>query len=130
MAAFVRPASERTHRSRSSDGKLLRTYPDNHKTFPGFNFGFDTNSGKILQDGTYDAPDGINIGERTEGENGQRSGDHKPHGFFWALGKGIQAGCRVTGVSVMDFAPTVGAVLDVRLNDVDGRMIPAITLRA
>jgi hypothetical protein len=56
------------------DGKLLRTYRDNHKTFPGFNFGFDTNSGKILQDGTYDAPDGINIGERTEGENGQRSG--------------------------------------------------------
>ena len=56
------------------DGKLLRTYPDNHKTFPGFNFGFDTNSGKILQDGTYDAPDGINIDERTEGENGQRSG--------------------------------------------------------
>ncbi len=59
--------------------------------------------------------------------NGGRSGDHKPGGFFWAMGKSIQAGCRVTEVSVMDFAPTVGALLDVRLTDVDGKMIPAIT---
>jgi predicted AlkP superfamily phosphohydrolase/phosphomutase len=59
--------------------------------------------------------------------DGGRNGDHKPEGFFWALGRGIQAGRRVTAVSVMDFAPTIGALLDVTLKEVDGKVIPSVT---
>ncbi|MEM1310912.1 MAG: serine hydrolase, partial [Cyanobacteria bacterium P01_H01_bin.153] len=47
------------------DGNLLRTYEDNHLTFPEFNFAFDTNTQEILQDGYFLAPDGLNVGEKT-----------------------------------------------------------------
>ncbi|WP_299485889.1 serine hydrolase [Acaryochloris sp. IP29b_bin.137] len=47
------------------DGNLLRTYEENHLTFPEFNFAFDTNTQEILQDGFFLGPDGINIGEKT-----------------------------------------------------------------
>lgn len=57
---------------------------------------------------------------------GVRNGDHKPEGFFWAAGPGIQAGHRIDPVSVMDFAPTVAALLDVSLADVDGKPISAV----
>jgi predicted AlkP superfamily phosphohydrolase/phosphomutase len=58
--------------------------------------------------------------------DGVRSGDHKPEGFFWAAGPGIQAGRRCDLVSVMDFAPTVAALLEVSLPDVDGKPITAV----
>jgi predicted AlkP superfamily phosphohydrolase/phosphomutase len=54
---------------------------------------------------------------------GVRTGDHKAPGFFWCTGPGIRAGRRADAVSVMDFAPTVGALLDVPLANVDGRPI-------
>lgn len=57
---------------------------------------------------------------------GVRNGDHKPEGFFWAIGPGIQAGHRIDPVSVTDFAPTVAALLDVSLADVDGKSITAV----
>jgi predicted AlkP superfamily phosphohydrolase/phosphomutase len=57
---------------------------------------------------------------------GVRNGDHKPEGFFWAAGPGIPAGHRIDLVSVMDFAPTVAALLDVSLADVDGKPIAAV----
>ncbi|NEP18098.1 MAG: hypothetical protein F6J97_14530 [Leptolyngbya sp. SIO4C1] len=47
------------------DGTLLRTYEDNHLTFPEFNFAFDIDTQEILQDGFFLGPDGINIGEKT-----------------------------------------------------------------
>ena len=47
----------------ASDGTLLRTYEDNHLTFDDFNFAFDTNTQEILQDGSSDEPNGIDIGE-------------------------------------------------------------------
>ena len=47
------------------DGNLLRTYEDNHLTFPQFNFAYDTDTGEILQDGYFLAPDGLNVGEKT-----------------------------------------------------------------
>ncbi|NEQ47715.1 MAG: beta-lactamase family protein [Leptolyngbya sp. SIOISBB] len=47
------------------DGILLRTYEDNHLTFPEFNFAFDINTQEILQDGYFLAPDGFNAGEKT-----------------------------------------------------------------
>ena len=47
------------------DGNLLRTYEDNHLTFPEFNFAFDTETQEILQDGYFLGSEGINIGEKT-----------------------------------------------------------------
>ncbi|MEM6352733.1 MAG: serine hydrolase [Cyanobacteria bacterium P01_D01_bin.14] len=47
------------------DGVLLRTYEDNHLTFPEFNFAFDTTTRQVLTDGLFDGPDGINVGEKT-----------------------------------------------------------------
>ncbi|WP_299489544.1 serine hydrolase domain-containing protein, partial [Acaryochloris sp. IP29b_bin.137] len=47
------------------DGNLLRTYEDNHLTFPEFNFAFDTHTKQILTDGIFTEPDGLNVGEKT-----------------------------------------------------------------
>jgi predicted AlkP superfamily phosphohydrolase/phosphomutase len=57
---------------------------------------------------------------------GVRNGDHRPEGFFWAVGPDILRGRRVPPVSVMDFAPTVGALLDVALPDLDGKIIEPV----
>ena len=57
---------------------------------------------------------------------GVRNGDHKPEGFFWAAGPGIPAEHRIDPVSVLDFAPTIAALLDVPLTDVDGKPISAV----
>jgi hypothetical protein len=45
--------------------RLLRTYSNNHLSYPNFNFNFDTTTGRILQDGAYFGPEGIDIGEKT-----------------------------------------------------------------
>jgi D-alanyl-D-alanine carboxypeptidase len=45
-------------------GNLLKTYEDNHLTFPEFNFAFDTDTQEILQDGFYLGEDGFNFGEK------------------------------------------------------------------
>lgn len=57
---------------------------------------------------------------------GVRNGDHKPNGFFWATGPGIAGGQPIGPVSVTDLAATVAALLDVPLDDIDGRPIPAL----
>lgn len=44
-------------------GSLLKTFEDNHLTYDGFNFNFDTRTQEILQDGFSDEPNGIDIGE-------------------------------------------------------------------
>ena len=46
-------------------GNLIKAFEDNHLTHPGFNFNFDTQTGEILQDGFFDEPNGIDIGEYT-----------------------------------------------------------------
>ena len=56
------------------DGNLLKTYEDNHLTFPEFNFAFDTNTLEILQDGVFFEPDGINVGEKTTIGDGEFTG--------------------------------------------------------
>ncbi|MGD1952474.1 MAG: PEP-CTERM sorting domain-containing protein [Leptolyngbyaceae cyanobacterium] len=43
------------------DGALLETYTDNHLD-PGVNFNFDTGTQEILQAGSYNEPDGFNLG--------------------------------------------------------------------
>ncbi len=55
-----------------------------------------------------------------------RTGDHRPQGMFVALGPGIRAGQLDRTVSIMDFAPTFCALLDVELEDIDGHTIAEI----
>ena len=52
-----------------------------------------------------------------------RTGDHFPGGMFVALGPGIRKGTLERTVSIMDFAPTFARMLDVQLEDVDGKPI-------
>lgn len=46
-------------------GNLIQEFEDNHLTYSGFNFNFDTQTGEVLQDGFFDEPNGIDIGEYT-----------------------------------------------------------------
>ena len=46
-------------------GNLIQAFEDNHLTYSGFNFNFDTQTGEILQDGFFNEPNGIDIGEYT-----------------------------------------------------------------
>ena len=46
-------------------GNLIEEFEDNHLTYSGFNFNFDTQTGEILQDGSFNEPNGIDIGEYT-----------------------------------------------------------------
>lgn len=67
---------------------------------------------------------------RVEGEYRYcRTGDHKPGGMFIVRGPGTLPGTVDGAVSCVDFAPTIGALLDVPLPDVDGRIIEPV-LRA
>jgi predicted AlkP superfamily phosphohydrolase/phosphomutase len=52
--------------------------------------------------------------------SGVRTGDHTPHGLFMSSGPHIRAGHREEPVSILDLAPTVGALLDVQLTGLDG----------
>lgn len=52
-----------------------------------------------------------------------RTGDHRPEGLFIAAGPGIGPSRISRKVSVMDFAPTLGALLDVEIPSPDGRPI-------
>lgn len=47
------------------NGNLIAKFEDDHLS-EGFNFNFDTATGKILQSGLWDAPDGISLGEPRE----------------------------------------------------------------
>jgi len=57
---------------------------------------------------------------------GTRTGDHTPHGLFAASMAGLVPGHREEAVSILDFAPTVAALLDVDLPDVEGAPVPEI----
>ncbi len=59
-----------------------------------------------------------------------RTGDHRPEGVFVACGPGIAPGTLARTVSIMDFAPTFAALLDVKLDDVDGKPIAELLARA
>lgn len=52
-----------------------------------------------------------------------RTGDHFPGGMFVAAGPGIERGTVERTVSIMDFAPTFCALLDVPPADFDGQCI-------
>lgn len=46
----------------TSEGDFIEAFLDNHLAIDGFNFNFDTTTGKILQAGRWDTPSGINVG--------------------------------------------------------------------
>jgi predicted AlkP superfamily phosphohydrolase/phosphomutase len=60
-----------------------------------------------------------------EDETTRRTGDHRPEGLFFILGPGIPPGACSEAVRTEDFAPTMAALLDVDLPDVDGEVLVA-----
>ena len=70
------------------------------------------------------------IGELEKAFHGVRTGDHKPAGFFWAAGPGVaranENDATTQKISVMDFAPTVAALMEVAGGDFDGQPICAV----
>jgi predicted AlkP superfamily phosphohydrolase/phosphomutase len=64
---------------------------------------------------------------RIEGRfGGTRTGDHREAGSWVAAGPGIAPGRVAEAVSVVDFAPTLGALLGVPLPGLDGMPIPEL----
>jgi predicted AlkP superfamily phosphohydrolase/phosphomutase len=84
----------------------------------------------LLVEWTNDAPVYVirsnKIGELRGEYRYCRSGDHTPHGLFIAKGPSIQRGQLDRTVSILDFAPTLAAMLGVHLDDVDGAPITEI----
>ena len=55
-----------------------------------------------------------------------RTGEHRPEGFFVAVGPGTSSGRLSRPVSIMDFAPTFASLFDVALPETDGSTIPEL----
>ena len=56
-----------------------------------------------------------------------RTGEHRLEGLLIAAGPGIPAGRIDRPVSVLDFAPTIGALLGVELPAGEGQIVPELT---
>jgi predicted AlkP superfamily phosphohydrolase/phosphomutase len=67
------------------------------------------------------------IGTLRKTFTGIRNGDHKSDGFFWVVGRSIEAGRQLDPVSVMDFAPTVASLLGVTLAEVEGKPLSFVS---
>jgi hypothetical protein len=64
------------------------------------------------------------IGTMRRAQRSNRTGDHRRGGLFLAAGPGIPKGRGIGGpIRVEDVAPTIAGLLDVRLEDVDGRPV-------
>jgi predicted AlkP superfamily phosphohydrolase/phosphomutase len=55
-----------------------------------------------------------------------RSGNHRPGGWYIAAGPGLQHGEASTAAAIVDLAPTVAAILGVELTGVEGAPIRAL----
>src|SRR5207249_970184 len=58
-----------------------------------------------------------------------RTGDHRDDGGAWVIGPGLTGQALARPISIMDFAPTIGALLNVTLPGVDGQPIAGVTAR-
>jgi predicted AlkP superfamily phosphohydrolase/phosphomutase len=65
------------------------------------------------------------VGEIVFRHRGNRTGDHLPVNVFFAVGPGIEAG-RLDGRSILDFAPTIAALLDAPTPACEGEVIEAL----
>ncbi len=84
-------------------GNLIEEFEDNHLTYPGFNFNFDTQTGEILQEGFFDEPNGIDIGEFTVlfDEAGEAIGSTGLN--FWSAAPVTDDGETIPHVHLTDF---------------------------
>jgi predicted AlkP superfamily phosphohydrolase/phosphomutase len=57
---------------------------------------------------------------------GHRTGDHYPEGLLVMTAPWVEPGTRVPPVRMVDLAPTLAAMVDVRLEDVDGTPVRAL----
>ncbi|MEY2422143.1 MAG: hypothetical protein QOI95_2210 [Acidimicrobiaceae bacterium] len=55
-----------------------------------------------------------------------RTGDHIPGGLLVAAGLGIASGATLPPVCMEDIGPTIGAILDVELWDIDGNVVDTL----
>lgn len=53
-----------------------------------------------------------------------RTGGHRNKGWFMLAGPGIEAGRLDEGVSLMDLAPTIAAMVGAEMPEADGRVVP------
>jgi predicted AlkP superfamily phosphohydrolase/phosphomutase len=63
------------------------------------------------------------IGEVTGTNSYGRTGEHRRDGFCVFAGPGIESGALDSGVSLLDLAPTLSALLGVEMQDHDGRVL-------
>ena len=63
------------------------------------------------------------IGEVTGTNRYGRTGEHRRDGFCVFAGPGIESGAFDSGVSLLDLAPTLSALLGVEMQDHDGRVL-------
>jgi len=56
-----------------------------------------------------------------------RTGDHRDDGGVWITGPGLVGQALERPISIMDFAPTIGALLNVALPGLDGRAVASVT---
>jgi len=61
------------------------------------------------------------IGHIERQYTGVRTGDHKTEGLFFAAGPSFGSGELRERISITDFAPTISELIDVQLEDVDGK---------
>lgn len=70
------------------------------------------------------------IGTLEKQFTGVRTGDHQPNGLFVALGPDMQSQKLSEVISVMDFAPTIATLLNVSIENIEGKPIEAIFPKA
>jgi hypothetical protein len=104
------PLVKKVHRTADIfDGKYLNDLPD------------------LLVEWHRDAPitgaESPKIGRFEKQYSRVRTGDHKSNGLFFAFGPGITPSRLHREVSVMDFAPTIAAILNVEMPNIDGNPI-------
>lgn len=81
------------------EGNLIKEFIDNHLTYPDFNFNFDTETGTILQDGFFNEPNGIDIGEYVFDEASESADGLN----FWSAAPIGDDGVAIPHVHLTDF---------------------------
>ncbi len=69
------------------------------------------------------------VGEVHERYVHWRTGDHRPEGLLLIRGAGFAAGASFAPIEVEDLGPSIAARLGVRLDDVDGAVVPWLASR-
>jgi predicted AlkP superfamily pyrophosphatase or phosphodiesterase len=65
----------------------------------------------------------------TKGNHGYDPNQPGMHATFVAWGQGIKPGATLDKIENTDVAPTVAALLGLKMNDVDGKVLDAVLAR-